>query len=74
MAVKHVCDGCGAEGDLVERGFFLKRQYCATCLPRVDRYLAARDAAHDKAAEMFRKQSEKLVKEAGIPLPDTRDA
>lgn len=55
MSLRRTCDGCGARGtQLQERGLVRKCEFCPTCIPVVDAYLAAVDHAHDCAATVFR--------------------
>lgn len=62
MATQTICDGCGMTllGDGTRLGVVVKRDYCPTCLPIVEDYLASRDKIHDRVARAWKKDLARL--------------
>ena len=55
MAIKHICDGCFTpiDGDPLQIGHVVKRDYCDECGSVAAHYMAKLDDVHDKAAKVF---------------------
>jgi hypothetical protein len=71
MAIFYSCDGCGEPVENpAKRGLVIIREYCPTCLPAVDDYLAKVDTLHDDISAQWVRRRAALQKAILKANPD----
>lgn len=76
MSQVFLCDGCGTTSDeeMATLGRTLKRDYCAACKPRAEKFMLEVDGARKQIAAAFKMGLAELAEKygaGGFKLPDT---
>ena len=71
MATATICYGCGdASKDTQKLGIIQKLDYCAGCIPRVEKFLSDRDKLHEDVVCLWDKGLEALKSAVFAVHPD----